>query len=148
MYLNFGGQSEIKTRATRRVGGRPQAAVMRFNDRSADGESHAGPVKLGGKERIKDMLRLLRGQPHSRITDGHNKVPVFSWLGLDGKVACSIRFSHRLNTVQDEVHHDLLQLHAIAHDMGKVRRQLRPNGYRVSHCFVLQEDEHLAYDFV
>jgi hypothetical protein len=31
------------------------------------------------------------------------------------------------DTVHDEVHHKLLQLHAISHDPGKICRQLRPN---------------------
>src|SRR5712671_3422244 len=80
MYLNFCGQSEIKTRATGRVGGSPQAAVMRFNDRSADGESHTCSIKLGGKNRIEDLLRLLWGQSHAGIAYGYHESAVLCWL--------------------------------------------------------------------
>jgi hypothetical protein len=32
---------------------------MRFDDGAADAKSHAGPVGLGSKEGIEDLLRLL-----------------------------------------------------------------------------------------
>src|SRR6266851_5227301 len=67
----------MKTCAARRVVGGPQAAVMRCNDGTADGQSHTGPVNLRGKKRIEDLVRLLRGQPYARIADGDDKLLVF-----------------------------------------------------------------------
>src|SRR5882672_4312713 len=55
---SFGREREIKTRAARRVARGPQPAAMRFDDRAADGQPHAGPVRLRGKERVEDLVRL------------------------------------------------------------------------------------------
>src|SRR5713226_1720380 len=59
--LGFGGESEMKTCSARSVVGSPQAATMRLHDRAADAKSHAGTLKLRGKERIEDLVRLFRG---------------------------------------------------------------------------------------
>src|SRR3979411_412313 len=103
---------------------------MRCNDRAADGQSHTSPVNLRGKKRIEDLLPLLRGQPYTGIADGDHKLLVFRSPRLDGKLARPIHIVHRINAVTDEVHYDLLQLHAISHDPGKIRRKLRENYYR------------------
>ncbi len=83
LCLALGGQGEAKVCAARGVVGSPQAATIRFDDGSADAKSHAGPVGLGGKEGIEDLLRLLRGQPHAGISDGHHNFLVFRSLRLD-----------------------------------------------------------------
>src|SRR5712691_1320597 len=121
---------------------------MRFNDGAADGQSHAGPMKLRGKERIEDLVRLLRGKPYAGIADGHHKSLVFRSLRFDDELARPIHIFHRIDAVTDEVHHDLLQLHAISHDLGKVRRQVPADRYGVSRHLAAQEDDHLSNNFV
>ena len=64
-----GGQGELKSCAARRIVGSPQAASVRVDNRAADPESHTRAVSLGGKERIKDLVRLLCGQPSASIVD-------------------------------------------------------------------------------
>src|SRR3979411_3545445 len=103
---------------------------MRCNDGTADGQSHTGPENLRGKKRIEDLVRLLRGQPYAGIADGDHKLLVFRSPRLDGKLARPIHIVHRINAVTDEVHYDLLHLHAISHDLAKIRRKLRENYYR------------------
>ena len=83
MCVDVGGQSKVKTCAARRVVGSPQAAAMRFNDGSADPKPHAGAVLFGRKEGLKDLIRLLRGQPRAGIADRHQDLPVFGSLRLD-----------------------------------------------------------------
>ena len=100
---------------------------MRFNDGAADGQSHTGAVRLRRKEGTKDLVRLLRRQPHTGIADANHKLLVFCSLRLDSELARSIHILHRIDAVGDEVHHHLLQLHAISHDLGKICRQLRPD---------------------
>jgi hypothetical protein len=100
---------------------------MRFNDGAADGQSHTDPMRLCGKERIEDLVRLLRGQTYAGIADAHHKLPVFRSLRPDGELARPFLILHRIDAVNDEVHHDLLQLHAISHDLGKICRQIRPD---------------------
>ena len=51
------------------VSGRPQPAAVRLHDGTADGQSHAAALRLGGKERRKDLIHLLRRQPHALVTD-------------------------------------------------------------------------------
>jgi len=72
--LGFDWQGEVKARAVRRVVGGPQAAAMRFNDGAADPQSYAGAMRLRGKERIKDLVRLTRRQAHTSITDRYREL--------------------------------------------------------------------------
>jgi hypothetical protein len=99
---------------------------MRFDDGAADSKSHAGPVGLGSKEGIEDLLRLLWGQPHAVIADEHHKLLGFRSLRLGDWFPRPIHILHRIDAVHEEIHHDLLQLHTISQDLGKVFRQLRP----------------------
>ena len=55
---------------------------------------------------------------------------------------------HGINGVQDEIHHHLLQLHAISHDPRKICVQLRSERNEVSRCLPAQENNHLPNDFV
>jgi hypothetical protein len=50
---------------------------MRFDDGAADAKSHAGPVSLGSKKGTEDLFRLLWGQAHAGISDGHHNFLVF-----------------------------------------------------------------------
>src|SRR5882724_6956667 len=96
----------------------PQATAMRFNDRAADRQSHAGPMKLGSKERIEDLIRLLRGQPHSDIANGDQQFTLLSLLRLDRKFPSGVHFLHSIDAIKYEIHEDLLQLHTISRHLG------------------------------
>src|ERR1700722_8542470 len=100
---------------------------MRLNDGAADAKSHAGAVRLRSKERIEYLIDLLGGQPYASIADGHHKFLVFSLLRPDGEFAWPSHIVHRIDAIHDEVHHDLLQLHAITHDRRKIRGEFRPD---------------------
>jgi len=102
---------------------------MRFNDGAADAKSHAGAVGLGSKEGIEDLVSLLRGKPHAGIADRDRKLLVSRSLRLDSELAPLVHVLHPVHAAIDhEVHHHLLQLHAIAHELGKICSQLRPDG--------------------
>ena len=121
---------------------------MRFNDGAADGQSHADPMRLGGKEGVEDLVRLLRRQPHAGIADTHHKLLVSRSVRLDGEFARPLHILHRINAVHHEVHHDLLQLHAIPRDLRKICRQLHPYRYEVSRDLAAQEDDQPLNNFV
>jgi len=87
MHLYFCGKGEVKACAARRVVDRPQAAAMRFNDGTADPKSHPGPLRLGGKERIKDLIRLLRREPHAGIADREHELAVLGLQRADDRLA-------------------------------------------------------------
>src|SRR5260370_585970 len=97
----FGRYCETKSCATRMVVGSPQAAVVRFNDGAADPQSHARAVRLGGKEGSKDLVRLLRWQPHAGITDRDQHLTILTGLRLDNQLARPVHLLHRI----DAVHH-------------------------------------------
>src|SRR5246127_5284789 len=115
---------------------------MRLDNGSADPKSHSGAVWFGGKERIEDLVCLLRGQPHASIADRDQELFVFRSLRFDDEFARSIDILHGIDTVHDQIHYDLLQLHPISHDVRKILRQFGPEKYSVSRCLAMQEDDY------
>src|SRR5580704_11479300 len=148
MLLDFGRQADVKARAPRRVATSPQAAPVRFHDGSANPKAHTRAVSLRGKERIEDLVYLLRRKPGASIADGQQELVVFRSLRFDVELPRPICIPHRIDGIHHEIHENLLQLHAIDHDLGKIRRQLRPNYYVVSRCFAAEEDDHPSNNFV
>ena len=148
MRRDRGGQGELKSCAARGVVGSPQASAVRLNDGLADAKPHAGPVNLGGKKCIEYPFRLLRRKPNAGISDGYKKLLVLRQLRLDGKVTRSVYILHGIDTVDDQVDADLLQLHAISDDLRKIGGQLRPDGYVVAHCLAAKQGNRLLDDFV
>jgi hypothetical protein len=84
-------QGEMKGCSSSVVRGRPQAAAMRLHNGTADGQSHAAALGLGGKERRKDLIHLLRWQPHARVTDRELELTVLE-LGFDRKSPSWLRW--------------------------------------------------------
>src|SRR6202035_4337604 len=107
---NFGGKGKVKACAAWRIIGNPQAAAMRFHDGAADPKSRASAVRLRGKERIKDLVRLLNRKPKAGIANRHHKFLVLSSPRLDVQLARSIHILHRIDAVHHEIHQHLLQL--------------------------------------
>src|SRR5437870_6935149 len=109
--LGFDRQGEVEACAARRVVGSPQAATMRFNDGAADPKSHAGPMRFRGKERIKDLVRLLRRQAYAGIADRHHELLILRPLRFDGEFARPVSIFHSIDGIDHKVHEHLLQLH-------------------------------------
>jgi hypothetical protein len=96
-----------------------------------------GPVGLGGEERIENLVCLLRRQPHAGVAHADSQLIVFV-APLDGELAGTISLLHGIDTVGDEVHHDLLQLHAVSDDVGKIPSELHADGYGESRDLAVQ----------
>jgi hypothetical protein len=122
--------------------------MMRFNDRTDDPQAHAGAVRFGGKERIKNLLLLVRRQAHAGIADRDQHVTILTALRLEGELAGPTHILHRVDAVHHEVHQHLLQLHAISHHLREVCRDCRPNGYTALSGLGVQEQCHLSNQFV
>jgi len=60
-------QGEHEDGALRRVGRGPEAASVGVNNRSADGQTHAQTLWLGGVERLEEPLKPLRIQSRAGI---------------------------------------------------------------------------------
>jgi hypothetical protein len=100
---------------------------MGFDDGSADAKPHAGTVSLGGKKCIEYLVCLLRGNPYAGIADGYLNLLVFCPLRLDGHLTGSVHVLHCINAVDDQIHRNLLQLHAISDDLRKIAGKFRLN---------------------
>jgi len=72
----------------------------------------------------------------------------FSSLRLDDDLSYSMNVFHRFDAVDNEIHHDLLQLHAISNNPRKIGCQFHPDGYVVSYRLVTQEGNGLPVDLV
>src|ERR1700734_143457 len=128
----------------------PQAAPVCFNNRAADPQyhAHARTMSLGGKECIKDLVRLLRWKPNASIADRDQHLTILAVLRLDGELSPPIHFLHGINAIHHEVHQNLLQLHAISHDLRKARSEFRPNEYCELSCLAVQHEPHLSNNLV
>src|SRR5580700_5039615 len=120
------GQGELKRCTAPGSARGRQAAAVRLDDRTADGQPHTSPVFFGRKECIEDLSRLLRGKSHTGITDRDQQLSVAGFR-RDGKLASASHSLHGIDAVEHEVHENLLQLHAVRHDVGKIAGEFVTN---------------------
>src|SRR6202140_612662 len=120
---------------------RPQAPAMRLHNGTADGQPHTATLRLGGKERRKNLIHLLRWQSHARVTDRELELTVLQ-LRLHRKLSAGVL--HGFDGVEHEVHEHLLQLDTIGHDFGQVGRKFCAHGDRVPIGLASQQSQHLA----
>ena len=59
----------MKSCAPSTVGACPQLPAMLLHNGTADGQPHAADLRLGGKERRKDLIHLLHWQSHARVAN-------------------------------------------------------------------------------
>src|SRR5208282_5986905 len=118
----------------------PQLPAMRLHNGSADGQPHAAALRLGGKERGKDLIYLLRWQAHARVTYRELELTVLQFR-LHRKLSAGVL--HGFDGVEHEVHEHLLQLHTVDADFGHFGGgKLRAHGYRVSRGLTFEQREH------
>src|SRR5467141_2814898 len=138
-------QCEMKGGSSCIIGRGPQPAVMRLHNGTADGQSHAAALRLGGKERRNDLVHLLHWQPHPRVTDRELELIVLQ-LRLDCKVSAGV--PHGFDAVEHEVHEHLLQLHTVYNDVREFGAKVRAHGNRESTSLTVQQREHFFNDSV
>src|SRR6266566_4058017 len=107
----------MKSCAASTVGACPQLPAMRLHNGTADGQSHAAALRLGGKERRKDLIHLLHWQPHTRITDRELELTVLQFR-LHRKLSAGV--AHGFDAVKHEVHEHLLELDTVYHYFGQL----------------------------
>src|ERR1700688_2250690 len=120
---------------------------MRLNDRPTDGQPHASPVILGREECPEDLLPLLRGQSHAGIADRDQQLSIAGFR-LEGKLTAVSRSLHGIDTVEHEVHENLLQLDTVCHDLGKTLSKLGADGDRIAAGLAAQQDNHFSNEFI
>src|SRR6267378_5096898 len=102
------GQGELKRCTAPGSAGGQQAAAMRLDDRTADGQPHTSPVIFGRKECIEDLFRLLRGKSHTGISDRDQQLSIAGFRP-DGKLTSGSHSLHGIDAVEHKVHENLLQ---------------------------------------
>src|SRR6185295_13983849 len=92
----------------------PDAAVMRLDDGSADGQSHSHAPRLGREERVEKMLFRRVVQPGAAVPDLEVDGAILAHEGTERQRAPGpLHGVHRLNRIHDEIYQDLLQLDAV-----------------------------------
>src|SRR6516164_7775590 len=92
----------------------PEPSPMSLNDRAADRQARTHSLRLGRVEGFKEAWEALRSQPRPGIPypDAH---AFLGGLAADHEVALVFgNAAHRLDGIDDQVQHYLLQLHPIA----------------------------------
>src|ERR1700676_3828837 len=115
----------MKSCARSTVGACPQLPAMRLHNGTADGQPHTATLRLGGKERRKDLIHLLRWQPHARVTDRELELTVLQ-LRLHRKLSAGVL--HGFDSIEHEVHEHLLQLHTVYPDFREFSGKVRAHG--------------------
>ena len=136
--LNFHyWQHEIKRRALVAVIFRPNTAVVRLDDRSADRQSHPQPFALGGEKRLEDLIELIARQTRPVITDRNPKhVRTVQFRPQQNVPLVRRAISHRVKRVEQKIEQDLLQLNLVAARAGDLdpRRASRSRCAIPHHC--------------
>jgi hypothetical protein len=65
------GHGELEDAAMRLIGRGPQNTQVGLDNRSANGEPHPDPLRLGGEEPIKDAVDIRRVKPGAHVRDLH-----------------------------------------------------------------------------
>src|SRR5882724_8753038 len=104
-------QSEVKGGTPSGVGCCPQAAAVRLHNGTADRESHPAALGFGCKKSIEDMVRFIRRQSHTGVTDRDQQLTLVARSRSHDKLAACV--PHRLDAIKHQVHEHLLQLHAV-----------------------------------
>src|SRR6476469_8070490 len=102
---------------------------MGFDNRAAYREADAHAVGLRRVEGFKEARQALRAQPVAGIPHRDAHALRLDTHGADVQFAVAVlNATHRLDGIDDQVQHHLLQLDPIALDTRQLRRQLR------AHC--------------
>src|ERR1700726_4793902 len=111
------GHREVKNGAPWQIGGHPQPASMRFDDRAADRQPHPQTAGLGRMERGEELLETRRAQAWPCVLYRDQHAVRFGFSGGDGQLSRPFRVGgHCLDSVDNDVEGYLLQLYAISFD--------------------------------
>ena len=114
-------RAQVEGRAPLLVVVRPEPAPVGGDDRSADREAEAKPVRLRGHERLEDPLHLLFR--NARSPDRRRTAPPdprsFVAVRIVTRRSPRACRAHRIARVEEQVQQHLLQLHAVGEDRRK-----------------------------
>src|SRR5262245_19947848 len=95
----------------------PQAAVMSFDDRACNCQSHSHAAFHGREKRLKDLLQNVWLNPWPSIRDRELRRVVLGKMCSHGNPAIvAIRRGKSIDGIGNQIENDLLQLNAVAFD--------------------------------
>src|SRR5260370_6451898 len=140
-----GEHREVKDGATGQVGGHPRLPAMRYDDRTADRQPHAQTAGLCRVERVEEAFETFRVQSRSRILHHDQRALRFGWSGGDEQISRPFRdLAHCLDSVDDEIEDNLLQLYTISFDERQTLPEYRLYRRAILCRFATRELDHLA----
>ena len=93
---------------------------MGFDNGAANGQSHPHPLRFGGVKRLEDAFDIFRGDTRPRIFDGNQYAGGFLSFRCYLQHAVPISHGvHRINSVDEQIQDDLLELYTVSHDFGQ-----------------------------
>ena len=118
------GKGEVEGASAIFIRADPKASFVRLDDRAADGQAHAHPLRLRGEERLEDLLHFLLADSLAAIAheDFHGLLVAPPRADAQHPLLFG-HLVHRLQAVAGEVHHDLFDLDRIGHHRRDVGRQ-------------------------
>jgi len=138
-----------KDRAVGLVRRRRQPPAMRLDDRAADRQPHAHPVGLGRIEGLEQAVEVRRVEPRAGVLYLDEHIIRTTLAGDDRKLARSVAdASYRLDGVDDQIGHHLLQLHPICRNKRQTVRKLGLQADAVPLHFDLGQGDDLANSLV
>src|SRR5262249_28638574 len=120
---------------------------MGLDNGAADGQSHAGAIRLRREERIEDLVQV-RWEPYARIDDRNLQVITAVARRPERDFALAVHLLHRLDAVHHQVQENLLQLYAISHDGWEICRKLGTDRHAVSYGLAAHQHEDFSDDLV
>ena len=96
------------------VRGNPQPAIMGFNDRTADRQTHSHAVRFRSEQWIEYPLEFLRANSCSGVRHRNDDATGVVDLGPNAQDPRPILGRHRIDRVRDQVQKHLLQLDSIS----------------------------------
>src|SRR4051812_27063731 len=118
-------------------------SAMTLDDRSADGESDAHPLRLRGEERVEHALGLVWLDAYPRIAHTQtDPVVVAARRANHDLTGTVLDLSHGFERIAKEVDHHLLQLDAVSHYLWQSLRQLEAHRRTTTLNLESQERDH------
>ena len=99
---------------------------MSLNNGPSDRKPDSHALLFRSEKRFKNFARPFQGDTGTEVGDRNNDRRSAVQLGATDNRAAIWHRRHRLDTIDDQVQDDLLQLHSIALDRQRIRKRLGP----------------------
>jgi hypothetical protein len=101
-----------------------------FDDRAADRKANAHAVWLCGVEGFEQTPQIFRAQPRAGVAHPNAHALRLYAVSADVQLANAVaKVAHRLNCVDDQIQHHLLQLDPVSFNARQMRRKLHAHRY-------------------